>query len=342
MRVVVCVFLGTARLNHFPNHRNENKMTHKPKTPIRIGVWFDARHLAYGGPTAVLLGTILGFHQHAAETGRPVIILLNERGDLNWVMDRTEDLAHTLQQVPDAVVGPLVFSKEDAELDKPDDHAAWTHGRRLIVASDWFRWWICRGLPFDTPDRNPDRKTLRVWEAGVDTDRFRPHKLQLTHPIETSKSQDYFIYFKSQNYEQLAAVQSYLFHHYFGFRGTVLTYYNYDADMLREAAASSRFCIVIDNPETQGLAFLEIMSCDCPLFVLDATHYQGTKLAMGGATSVTCWDPTRCGKKSSREKLEADFPAFLAALPTYRPREFVVERHSYKASANTLRGLLEM
>jgi hypothetical protein len=122
----------------------------------------------------------------------------------------------------------------------------------------------------------------------------------------------------------------------------VITYYNYDADMLRDAAASSRFCILIDNPETQGLAALEIMACDCPLFVLDATHFQSKTLAMGGATSVTCWDPKRCGKKSSREAMETDFPAFLAALPTYRPREFVLERHSYKAAARALRGLLEM
>jgi hypothetical protein len=304
------------------------------KTPVRIGVWFDARHLAYGGPTAVLLGAILGLHQHAAETGDPVVILLNERGDLNWIMDHTEDLRHTLQQVPDAVVGPLVFGKEDAEVAALEDHEVWTHGRRFVISSHWFRWWVCRGLPFDDPDRNPEGKTLRLWEAGVDTDRFKPH--------EKRKSQDYFIYFKSQNHETLAAVTAYLFHHYFGYRGTVLTYYNYDADMLQHAAASSRFCIMIDNPETQGLAALEIMACDCPLFVIDSTHYQGTKLAMGGATSVTCWDPARCGKKSSRETMEADFPAFLAALPTYKPREFVVERHSYKAAARTLRGLLEM
>lgn len=306
-----------------------------PNTPIRIGVWFDARHLAYGGPTAVLLGTILGFHQHAAESGDPVVILLNERGDLNWIMDRTEDLAHTLQQAPNAVIGPLVFSKEDAEVTVLEEHHVWTHGHRFVIASDWFRWWVCRGLPFDTPDRNPDRKTIRVWEAGVDTDRFKPHD-------PPQKTQDYFLYFKSQNHEQLAAVTAYLFHHYFGFRGTILTYYNYDADMLRHAAASSRFCIMIDNPETQGLAALEIMACDCPLFVLDATHFQGKALAMGGATSVTCWDPTRCGKKSSRDKLETDFPTFLDALPTYKPRDFVVERHSYKAAGRTLRGLLEM
>lgn len=306
----------------------------KTQTPIRIGVWFDARHLAYGGPTAVLLGTILGFYQEAAETGNPVVILLNERGDLNWVMDTTEDFQHTLQQVPDAIVGPLLFGKEDAEVQSLETHTHWNQGRRFVIASGWFRWWVCQGLPFDTPERNPERKTLRVWEAGVDTEFF--------HPCPSSTKQDYFIYFKSQNYEQLAAVTSYLFHHYFGYRGTVLTYYNYDAAMLRHAAASSRFCIMIDNPETQGLAALEIMACDCPLFVLDATHFQGAALAMEGATSVTCWDPARCGKKSSRTTLEADFPVFLASLPTYRPREFVVERYSYKAAARTLRGLLEI
>ncbi len=59
---------------------------------LRIGVWFDPRHAAYGGPTTVLLGTLLGFYQHAEAAGLEILILLNEPGDVNWSVDKGVDI----------------------------------------------------------------------------------------------------------------------------------------------------------------------------------------------------------------------------------------------------------
>ena len=109
--------------------------------------------------------------------------------------------------------------------------------------------------------------------------------------------------------------------------------------MLAEAARKSRFCIMLDRTETQGLASLEIMATNCPLFVLDWTTHECKTFIVNGASSVPCWDK-RCGLKSSMETLEKDFPTFLNNMSTYKPREFVSEKYSFEASAHTLRELI--
>jgi hypothetical protein len=171
----------------------------------------------------------------------------------------------------------------------------------------------------------------------VDIDRFCPS-------MRHEKTQDFFIYFKSQNYEHLHNIHAYLFMNYFQFRGTIITYYTYSPEILAHAARSSRFCIMLDRTETQGLASLEIMACDCPLFVLDwKEHVQETSnqvLSTNSATSAPCMDD-RCGMKSSWETIEKDFPAFLDKLGSYTPRGYVLESYSFEASARNLRHLLE-
>jgi hypothetical protein len=153
------------------------------------------------------------------------------------------------------------------------------------------------------------------------------------------KTQDYFIYFKSQNADHLKTVLKYFFNNMFGMKGTIITYYNYDAHMLRETARSSKFCLMLDATETQGLAALEIMATGCPLFVCDTTTYSNNDILFEGATSVTNMDK-RCGMKSSLERLESDFPLFLENLGNYDPRAFVVGDYSFKTAAGRLLALI--
>ena len=302
----------------------------------RVGIWFDERHMAYGGPTAVLLGTILGFYEDANERDEQVILLFNESGDINWDIGPPQNLLFETQHAPNLVVGPLCFQHTDAELcaDTRDSHDVWNSECLALFPSDWFRAWVNNGLPYLNPDIAGSRQNM-VWSAGVDTDFFSP--------VSTPSTQDYFIYFKSQRYDNLKLVHNYLFTHYFGIRGTVLHYYNYDKYMLRDVAQKSRFCIMLDRPETQGLAALEIMATGCPIFVLDDTVYTGNTLEMEGATSVTCWD-TCCGMKSLLTRIIDDFPIFLTNHDNnvYDPRGFVVKEHSLRESARQLREILSI
>lgn len=296
---------------------------------LRIGIWFDPRHISYGGPAMVLIGTILGFIQDASTTQRPIILLINESGDVNWNIDAYMIDDHN-QSKPNMVCGPMCFSIDDAETKDLSTHTLWVNNKHSVIPSHWYKWCISRGLPFMDEEQAKGR-TCTVWGAGVDIHRFAPS--------QTPKTQDYFVYFKSQNYQDLQTLHKYLFNNYFQYTGSVLIYYHYDPNMLVAQAQKSRFCIVIDKTETQGLASLEIMACDCPLFVLDYTVFECKTFQVHGASSVPCFDE-RCGMKSSMETLNKDFPRFLNNLPKYKPREFVLEQYSYEASAHALRDIL--
>lgn len=306
---------------------------------IRIGIWFNASHCAYGGPTVVLLGTILGLLQDAERRKKPCVIVLNEPGDINWSLDMNENIEYMVQKAPNILIGPACFSNSVicVKEDELEQHPLWKYGRNTVVPSNWYGHFINRGLPYLDKTKSGDRR-LFIWGAGVDIHRFCPAP-------HIPKTQDYFIYFKSQNYEELYALHAYLFKNYFNFRGTILTYYNYTPDMLVAAARASRFCFIVDRTETQGLASLEIMACNCPLFVLDCKEHvvemNETVYTMKGASSVPCMDD-RCGMKSGFETLGRDFPVFLQKLESYTPREYVLESYSYEASARKLRNLLEL
>jgi hypothetical protein len=301
---------------------------------MRIGIWFNPTHTAFGGPAQVLIGTMLGFL--AAED---VVLRLNEPGDLNWIVDPPESFAacdfgtRGLKRA----VGPLIFSHADARILDPNTSPVWRLGAAqltlYLAPSMWFGKWISHGLPFHDLSHN---RPMAVWGAGVNTDYFRP-SAPLVQKVHT-----YFIYFKSQNWSDLRAVHEYLFANYFRLHGPVLMYYFYSHEELRAAATGSEFCIFLDAAETQGLAALEIMACGCPLFVLDCDGYTGEGFTTKEATSVTCWD-SRCGMKSSVGRIAEDFPTFLSELErgTYAPREFVEREYSWAASAKKLRVMLE-
>jgi hypothetical protein len=228
--------------------------------------------------------------------------------------------------------GPLCLGHHDGEVTPTtiDTHPVWNNVRNVLFPSAWFRDFICSALPYKDPLQAKHRKHA-VWAAGVDTDFFRPTVIP--------KSQDYFIYFKSQNFDDLRRLQKYLFNNWFGMKGSILCYYNYDANMLRDAANNSKFCIMLDATETQGLAALEILATGCPMFILDASLYMGTTKTTT-ATSVTCWNHC-CGLKSEISKLETDFPIFIKNLDSYDPRPFVESYFSYKSSARLLLELLQ-
>lgn len=298
--------------------------------PLRIGIWFQTNHAPYGGPSLVLTGTILGLYQMAEEKGQSILVLLNEMGDVNWALTHTSASESDAAKMPDLWYGPLLFNHNDADCTDYKNHTTWKLCKNVLFPSTWFRAWINTGLPYLDPERAEWRRTA-IWPSGIDTDYFSP--------CDEQKTQDYFIYFKSQNFDDLNKLHGYLFSNWFGMKGTILTYYHYDPAMLRAQARASKFCILLDATETQGLAALEILACDCPLFVLDATTFVGKQKILEGATSVTCWDPC-CGIKSSFQNITHDFPVFVKHSALFHPRRWVVANYSFSASAGRLLELI--
>jgi hypothetical protein len=296
------------------------------QTSLRIGIWFDEGHVPFGGPSLVFVGTLLGLYQWSAESGQHIIVLFNETGDVNWSINSFT--SNNPRKLENLWCGPLVYNHGDV-LTHYENHDAWKTKQNVLFPSVWFADMICTAMPYKDP-RKAEGRRHDVWPSGVDVDYFCPSQI--------NKTQDYFIYYKSQTPNDLQAIQQYLFDNWFGIKGTIMTYYFYDKEMLRNVARSSKFCIMLDNTETQGLAALEIMATGCPLFVCDAETYTINENNYP-ATSVTNMDNS-CGIKSTLKNISKDFPTFIENLETYTPRNYVVANYSFKAAAGRLLDLI--
>lgn len=133
---------------------------------------------------------------------------------------------------------------------------------------------------------------------------------------------DYLIYFKSRPRNHLMVVLNHLQER--GLTFTLLEYGNYSQEQFKLALSSVRFCVIIDNTESQGIATQEMMAANKPLFVLDQPvwDHMGQEYAVP-ATSVPYWS-NECGEKITRpEEIEDVFDRFYSNLDNYTPKDFV-------------------
>jgi hypothetical protein len=291
---------------------------------MEIGLWLHIGHFAAGGPTAVIIGIMIGIKQIIPS----VTILINEPGYINFQLFGKD---RDIRLFPiNTIFGPNPIPLNYIGVKDPNDDLTWRYAKNMIFSSMWVINWLGQKFPISQTIED-GTKNINLWEAGIDTEYFTPTDLP--------KKQDFFIYYKSQNMEQIESVWSFLFHNYYAMKGSLICYHFYTPEMLRDAARKSKFCIMLDNEETQGLAAIEIMACNCPIFCIDRTFYTNGKKAMeGSVTSIVSWSPV-CGLKSPKEDWKSDFPSFLANLSSYTPATFAHENYTYKESARKLMGI---
>lgn len=291
---------------------------------MEIGLWLHIGHFAAGGPTAVIIGFMIGIKQIIPSA----TILINEPGYINFQLfgkDRDIRLYPT-----NTIFGPNPIPLQYIGIEDPNDDLVWRYATNLTFSSMWVLNWLSQKFPIQQAIED-GTKNINLWEAGIDTDYFTP--------TDIPKTQDFFIYYKSQNMSDIEGIWNFLFHNYYGIKGSLLCYHFYKPEMLREAARSSKFCIMLDNEETQGLAAIEIMACNCPIFCIDRTYYvNGTNAMEGSVTSIVSWS-SACGLKSTKEEWKSDFPTFLANLSSYTPAEFAHTNYTYKESARKLMNI---
>lgn len=159
---------------------------------------------------------------------------------------------------------------------------------------------------------------------AVDVDRFLP-KDKTGKPV---------IYFKQRNHSILEdfinnVEQEFLIFDYD-------KKYN-ETDYLN-AISEAPFVVWIGRHESQGFAFQESLSCDCPIFVIDVkskreenypnsfwhTYLPGHNLP---ATSASYFDNS-CGLIVYPENWKKNWNIFLNNLGNYKPRNFVIDNLS--------------
>lgn len=163
----------------------------------------------------------------------------------------------------------------------------------------------------------------------VEVDKFQP---------ALEKKKRFFLYFKSVHSSRLQFMLKYIQDHpdiFAEYEYRVFIYGQYKEDYYLDWIKQSVFGIWVGSHESQGFAFQEAMSCDCPLFVYDVdslkdecmqdVHY--TYIHKQGdypMTSASYFDET-CGMIYKKgEDIHAKFQVFQQQLSVYRPREYVV------------------
>ena len=193
--------------------------------------------------------------------------------------------------------------------------------KKLIVPCEWVKnkSYTKLGLPLDK---------IAVWPVGIQE--FNNTK---------EDTLDCLIYYKNRSEDDLAFIVDFLKKNNLSY--SVVTYGSYNEKDFRSLANKAKFCFVLDNTESQGLALQELMSLGVPLLVWDTTlwDHMGDRYIVP-ATTVPYWD-SRCGEKFYEKKeLEKVFNKFYNNLYSYKPKEFIKETLSYKKSVDLLLDII--
>lgn len=191
--------------------------------------------------------------------------------------------------------------------------------KKTIVPSEWVKKLYMKWLPEDK---------LVVWPVGIDTDLFSDKSNQ-------TKSNDCLIYFKRRSQDELNTVKQLLTSK--GQTFEVIEYGRYNEQQFIETISRSRYGIVLDNTESQGVAIEEMLSCNLPLLVWDVTHWsdRGPQHKVE-ATCIPYFDD-RCGVSFTNwSDIETSYTNFINSLNAFNPREYILENLTLEKCAQDL------
>ena len=262
---------------------------------MEIGVYFNYRER---GPGKVVDSLLSGFEK------LNIKYKINSDGDRNLILQDCDRLRGDLSN---CLLGPNICTL-------PVDNQYvmnYNSYRSLIVPSEWVKNLYKRWIP---------ENKIKIWASGIDTHKFSDRS-------NFEKKYDFLIYFKRRSNEDLNEVIKLLNNKNQSFQ--VIEYGSYNEKQFIDSISSSRYGIILDNTESQGVAIEEMLSCNLPLLVWDVTHWtdRGEEYKVE-STSVPYWDE-RCGVKfTDLTELEDSYLIFLEKIDTFVPREFALNNLS--------------
>jgi len=153
--------------------------------------------------------------------------------------------------------------------------------------------------------------------------------------IKENIKTDCLVYFKRRPEEDLIKVLNYLDKNKISYTG--LQYGRYTQEEFKESLSEVKFCVIIDNTESQGIAVQEIMASNTPLIVWDVTEWtdSGDEWRCP-ATSIPYWG-SECGEYFNNfDEFDKIFNLFLSKLDKYNPKKYADRELSPKKSIDTL------
>lgn len=248
-----------------------------------------------------------------------------------------ETLSYFAETKRPVLMGPNLF------VVPTDNPYICTSFKNFVVPSNWVKDF------YQTFDLMKD-KNIFSWSVGIDTDTWN-----FGGPI-TNDPLDCFIYFKNRSKQDLAIVEAIC--KKFKLKYEILRYGSYkEEDLWRtclRTKANKGFAILLTGTESQGIAYMQILSCDIPCYVFNNPTWKSEDgKYTAPATSVPYWDP-RCGYITDNVNFE-HFNEFLAKLHQpaaflgpdkiyqrqfFKPREYILENHTLEISAKKYYDLL--
>jgi len=186
---------------------------------------------------------------------------------------------------------------------------------KIIVPSEWVSDLFKKYFP--------EVKTL-VWPVAI----YPPN-------INNDIQFDCLVYYKNRSKEDLEKVLSYLDNKKITYVG--LEYGNYNQNEFKEVLGQVKYCVILDNTESQGIAIQEMMALNKPLFVWDQIEwdYMGNDYIFP-ATSIPYWS-VLCGKSvKTFIEFEKEFDEFLYNLDDYCPKDIIDKKLSPQKSIDIL------
>jgi hypothetical protein len=119
----------------------------------------------------------------------------------------------------------------------------------------------------------------------------------------------------------------------------MIEYGNYQEEELKSLCYRSKFCVVLDNTESQGIALMEIMSMNLPCFVFDYPKWNAPDTNQEYKATTVPYFNKDCGMVSVGIS-QVLFNTFLESLNSFHPREYILKNHSLKQSSKRYLDLL--
>lgn len=178
-------------------------------------------------------------------------------------------------------------------------------------------------------------KNIHVWPVGIDTDEWNLPDFQ------TEEELDCFIYFKNRSEQDLAVVEAIC--RKFNLKYEVIKYGNYQEEELKHLCAKSKFCVLLTGTESQGIAYMQILSTNTPCYVFNSSNWKSEdgKYTVD-ASSVPYFDE-QCGYISNDVDL-VHFEDFIGKCTQgiFHPRNYILNNHTLVKSAKAYFDLLTL
>ena len=174
-----------------------------------------------------------------------------------------------------------------------------------------------------------------IWPVGIETATWDPEVLP-----KNEQHFDCLIYYKNADKKYLQKAVDLC--NSLSLSYAILGYGNYDESILKIAAGTCKFCILCTKTESQGIAYMEILSSNIPCFVFEKTEWDDMPGHECSASAAPYFDDI-CGVKVNRDadltEMKKHFKIFVNTK--YEPRKYILDHHTLETSANTLLNILE-